>query len=82
MSTDAPKQPGTPSSHAYFNEDMNGDAGPEIPLIDDDEPFFDVVKKLSEYLIPDYPIHSLRAAIDSEQDTSITPSRRPTHLSN
>jgi hypothetical protein len=48
----ATKQPSTPGSQAYFSMNMNqnGDFGPEIPVIDSEEPFFDVVKKLSEYI--------------------------------
>ena len=42
------KLPGTPSSQAYFNL-THSDPGHEVPVIDDEEPFFDVIKKLSEY---------------------------------
>jgi len=46
----------TPSSQAYFNlnptANAHGDLGPELPIIDDSEAFFDVVKKLAEYVCP------------------------------
>lgn len=40
--------PGTPSSQAFKNSDLPM----EVPVIDDEEPFFDVVKKLYKYTNP------------------------------